>query len=136
MKSMTMFKYTQTLLSTKQRLKLSCSCTRQVAQRRVSTNGSSTSLYMPRIKSSPSSQFQYHNRDRNTDNDRPAINDSDFSFQWRMAIQTELQNKITSGYQFQAVATQHSRMIVNGMWVFETKANSKTNAIDFYMLHG
>ena len=60
-----------------------------------------------------------------------AINDKNFSFQWRMAIQNELQDKITNEYEFEAVSTQHSRMIVRGMWLFETKANSETNAIDF-----
>ena len=48
-----------------------------------------------------------------------------------MAIQNELQNKITTGYKFEAASTQHSRMIVRGMWIFETKANSDTKAVDF-----
>ena len=49
-----------------------------------------------------------------------AINDKEFSFKWRMAIQNELQNKITNEYKFEAVSTQQSRMIVRGMWIFET----------------
>ena len=61
-----------------------------------------------------------------------ALSDEHYSYQWRMAIHNELQNKIENDYEFETVTTsQNSRKVIKGVWIFETEANSDTNAIDF-----
>ena len=61
-----------------------------------------------------------------------ALNDKHFSYQWRLAIHNELKKKIENNYEFEAMTTNlNSCKVVKGVWIFETKANSDTNAIDF-----
>ena len=61
-----------------------------------------------------------------------ALNDKHFSYKWRMAIQSELQQKIENGYKFEAVITSlDSRKVMKGVWIFDTEANLDTTAIDF-----
>jgi hypothetical protein len=61
-----------------------------------------------------------------------ALNDKRFAYQWRMAIQDELQYKFATGYEFKTVITNlNSREVMQGIWIFETETNPDTTAIDF-----
>ena len=55
-----------------------------------------------------------------------------FAYQWRMAIEGELQQMFATGYKFEVVITNPDyREVMKGVWIFETKANPHTTAIDF-----
>ena len=63
-----------------------------------------------------------------------ALNGKRFSFQWRMAVESELQIKFEEGYEFEHILTDNdswSCYVIKGMWFFDTLANKATDSIDF-----
>jgi hypothetical protein len=61
-----------------------------------------------------------------------ALRDKDYSYQWQMAVQDDLQIKFEEGYAFEPILTSKDpRCVMKGVWIFDTKANKETDSIDF-----